>query len=399
MAKLKIHKCNPNGIDSICGTITHGQLTRTNSKVTCQRCLNMMPASKKTVTQSVSEQKVSAKQPLINRIALLIDASGSMQGLRNDAINVLNAQIDSIKNEAVKLNQQTFISIGKFNSDFNWICQNIDSRSIRPVTEQDYWTNGQTALIDAVDIAIAELDSQSQSIDLIKSDVSFLLITITDGQENDSRRNSVNDIAGKIRNKQGTDRWSFVFSVPRGGTHYIQTFFGVPAGNIKEWEQTSQGIQNLSVSTVVGTSGYFHARSIGKTATKSFYTTDLSNVSNRTLQANLDIMNDQFKKLQVPKECAIKSFVESEGLNFVKGNGFYELTKPEKVQDYKEILIMDKSTGRIYGGDQARKVLNMPTTTVCQVKPGNHMNFRIFIKSTSLNRILVRGTMLLYKIK
>ena len=70
-------------------------------------------------------------------------------------------------------------------------------------------------------------------------------------------------------------------------------------------------------------------------------------------------MNDQFKKLQVLKECSIKDFVESEGLNFIKGNGFYELTKPEKVQDYKEILIMNKQDGKIYGGDQARKVLQV----------------------------------------
>jgi hypothetical protein len=396
MAQLKVHKSGSNGYP-ICGTEKFQQTTKTNSKVTCQRCLNMIPASKKTVTQSVTQQSAPV-QPLINRIALLIDASGSMQGLRYDAINVLNAQIDSIKNEATKLNQQTFISIGKFESGFSWIHRNVDSRSISPITQNDYWTNGQTALIDAVDIAIDELDSQNQNQDFGK-DVSFLLITITDGQENASRRSSVNNIAGKIRNKQGTDHWSFVFSVPRGGSYFITTFFGVPIGNIKEWDQTSQGIQNLSVSTVVGTAGYFQQRSIGKTATKSFFTTDLSNISNRTLQANLDIMNDQFKKLQVPKECSIKDFVESEGLNFVKGNGFYELTKPEKVQDYKEILIMNKQDGKIYGGDQARRVLNMPTTTVCQVKPGNHMNFRIFIKSTSLNRILVRGTMLLYKIK
>jgi len=396
MSQLKWHKSDSDGYP-ICGQTQYTtNVTKTNSKVTCKRCLDRIPA-KKTVTQSVAQQNApQITKPLINRIALLIDASGSMQGLRYDAINVLNSQIDTIRNEAYKLNQQTFISIGKFSTGFEWICKDIESRMIHPIKANDYEPNGGTALIDAVDTALIELDHQASH---NTEDISFLLITITDGQENSSRISNAANIAKKIRDKQGTDRWSFVFSVPRGDSHYIQSFFGVPAGNITEWDQTKIGIQNLSVAANIGTSSYFHARSLGQTSTKSFFTTDMSKVSKSAIQANLDVMNNQFKKLQVMKECSIKDFVESEGLNFVKGNGFYELTKPEKVQDYKEILIMDKSNGKIYGGDQARQVLQMPSTTVCKVKPGNHMNYRIFIKSTSLNRILVRGTMLLYKVK
>jgi hypothetical protein len=41
------------------------------------------------------------------------------------------------------------------------------------------------------------------------------------------------------------------------------------------------------------------------------------------------------------------------------GRGFYEFTKPETVQKYKEIILMDKN-GDMFEGDYARELLNLP---------------------------------------
>ena len=51
----------------------------------------------------------------------------------------------------------------------------------------------------------------------------------------------------------------------------------------------------------------------------------------------------QLKEFEVPERISIKKFVEGIGFDFVKGNAFYQLTKKETIQDYKNIVAKRKS--------------------------------------------------------
>jgi hypothetical protein len=55
----------------------------------------------------------------------------------------------------------------------------------------------------------------------------------------------------------------------------------------------------------------------------------------------------------------IKDFVLKQGVKFKKGRGFYEFAKPETVQKYKEIVIMDKKSGEMFEGSHARTLLGI----------------------------------------
>jgi hypothetical protein len=56
---------------------------------------------------------------------------------------------------------------------------------------------------------------------------------------------------------------------------------------------------------------------------------------------------------------------------------------------------MVKGQKAVYMGEDARRMLGLPTSGVAKVRPGNHSSFDVFVQSTSLNRKLVRGTKLL----
>ncbi|KAI6172667.1 VWFA domain-containing protein [Aphelenchoides besseyi] len=56
----------------------------------------------------------------------------------------------------------------------------------------------------------------------------------------------------------------------------------------------------------------------------------------------------RFQVMEVDTKQPIKEFVRASGIPFEKGRGFYEFTKPETVQKYKEIIIMDKATGDLF---------------------------------------------------
>ena len=50
----------------------------------------------------------------------------------------------------------------------------------------------------------------------------------------------------------------------------------------------------------------------------------------------------RFQVLDVDERCDIRSFVQDNGLIFKPGRGFYEFTKPEKISDKKEVVLVDK---------------------------------------------------------
>lgn len=50
----------------------------------------------------------------------------------------------------------------------------------------------------------------------------------------------------------------------------------------------------------------------------------------------------RFQVLDVDEKCDIRSYVQKNGLIFKTGRGFYEFTKPEKISDKKEVVLLDK---------------------------------------------------------
>ena len=111
----------------------------------------------------------------------------------------------------------------------------------------------------------------------------------------------------------------------------------------------------------------------------------------------------RFQVMKVPENCVIRDFVESNGIVFKKGRGFYELTKHETVQQYKEVIMQDRVTGEMFTGAQVREKLGLkPQTRVGGVKESLSSRsthaFRVFVQSTSYNRKLIGGTTFLYEI-
>jgi hypothetical protein len=329
-----------------------------------------------------------------NYVALVVDESGSMQYLAGDAISAFNGVLETVKAKTFEQHQETLISLYKFSSRPERVYDSVGVSQASPLTHGSYRPAGQTALRDAVALAIADFSSRP---DAYRSDVSFLVIVVTDGQENNSiiPESHLRDM---IVAKQATDRWTFTFNMPPGAGHYA-TRFGVPAGNVREWEQTRRGMGETRVETEKGIGSYFEGRSRGATYSANFYdvTPDLSKLKSTAVKKALTDVKADFKVLQVQKEEVIKDRVEAQGLDYRVGDAYYQLTKRELVQPHKDVLLMEKGKSAIWGGAEARDLLGLPANAGAKVTPGNHANYDIFVQSTSTNRKLVRGTKLLVK--
>jgi hypothetical protein len=99
------------------------------------------------------------------------------------------------------------------------------------------------------------------------------------------------------------------------------------------------------------------------------------------------------------KDAPIADFVKANGLSFKIGRGFYEFTKPVEVQDHKEVILQEKTSGDMFTGKKARELLGLPEHGTVKIKPGDLGTYRAFIQSTSANRKLLGGTHFLYEIE
>lgn len=105
----------------------------------------------------------------------------------------------------------------------------------------------------------------------------------------------------------------------------------------------------------------------------------------------------RFQVLEVGTEkISIKQFAQDNGLTFKVGRGFYEFTKPEIISDKKEVVLMSKRTGDMFTGDEAARRVGAGGTG--RIKPSDLERWRVFVQSTSVNRVLVPHTGFLYEV-
>jgi len=246
-----------------------------------------------------------------------------------------------------------------------------------------------TPLWDSVNKAIETISSSSSEKDV------YLVMVITDGEENSSVTTAWT-LKQTIKSLQATDRWTFVFRVPVGSKQTLINL-GIPEGNIVEWEQTEKSLRASTEATVNATRSYFSAVAQGATSSQNFYT-NLNNVKPADLRRELNDITDKVHAEPVwdrDQGTQIRDFCQKTFGEFEAGKAYYQLSKKEKVQDYKKIIVKHKKKGKYYSGD-VRSMLGLPTFGEIKLSPGDHPDYEIYIESRSVNRKLVAHTKVLY---
>lgn len=329
-------------------------------------------------------------------VAILLDKSGSMDDFDKSAVvAAFNQRAEAVRDLAEQEGQHATVSLFTFSGRPHAAYVGADVQSLQTLRTSDYHPNGGTALMDCVDEAVDALRGLPGADD---EDTSFLVMVVTDGEDTTSRMGAT-AFKGLIFECERDGRWTVVFSMPKNHADIFSRTYGVPRGNCREWEQSNAGLKEDAVVTRQALGGYFAGRSRGMKKSTTFYVdTDLSKVTARQVKRTLDDLSGRFKAYTVGAEADIQEFVEARtGKSYVVGSTYYQLTKPEKVQPRKNVVIMEKGKTAVYGGDEARDMVGLPTDGVSHAKvtPGNHANFDIFVQSTSVNRKLVRGTRVL----
>lgn len=335
-----------------------------------------------------------------NYIGFVNDHSGSMQPIAQAAMKDYNNQIEAVKHAATTEMMDTVVSVvgvgvGNTGDETERQVTISNPHVLKPIT---HWpTNGGTPLYDGIGNMIELLSGLP---DADNPNVSFLVMITTDGEERHSKTKWQDDLylKSELARLQRNGRWTFVFRVPRGARAQVADL-GVPAGNIQEWDTTAKGMEESSKVATQAMTNFYSTRSAGGKATGGFFS-DAANVN----LAQLEDISSKVKLYQVPNEdiydgIQIRDFILGHvGLmQYLKGAAFYQLVKTEARVSYtKQVLIRERTTGKVFGGAEARKQIGLPSDRNARLHPGDHANYDIFIQSESINRKLPKGTGVLY---
>lgn len=143
----------------------------------------------------------------ITELVFILDRSGSMAGLENDTIGGFNSLIEKQK----KQDGKCYVSTVLFDHKAEVLHDRVDLEKINPITEQDYYVRGCTALLDALGGAIhhiGNIHKYARSEDVPEH---TMFVIMTDGCENASRRYSSDKVKAMIERQKNKYGWEFLF--------------------------------------------------------------------------------------------------------------------------------------------------------------------------------------------
>lgn len=353
----------------------------------------------------------------INHVVFVMDASSSMEHLTDQVIAVADNQMAYLAKRSTEMDQETRVTVYTFADTVKCLDEIYDRDALRlPSMKGHYRPYGWTALIDGAMTAMTDLAETPQKY----GDHAFLVYIVTDGLENASKRFNRSSLKTRLDTLPGN--WTVAVLVPDATAAFEAKGLGFAAGNVAVWDATSaRGVQEVGETIKAATDQFMAARATGTRSTTNLFDISGAVVNDASVKAaNLTPLSyKEYSLVPIPPAPGlvkpedwdvkhprtpwkahggrIDEFVQNvnEG-KYRVGQAFYQLTegKTEKIQPSKEIAVVDKVTDRVYTGDGARKLLNLPDMEV-RVKPSAADKYLIFVQSKSPNRKLVVGARLL----
>lgn len=143
----------------------------------------------------------------LTELVAVVDKSGSMGSVRNDAIGGFNVFLEAQK----KAEGEAKMTAVLFDTSFSFYAANADVQSVKNLDTESYVPNGGTALYDAVGKTIDEIGKKLAAMKEEDRPAKVIFAILTDGEENSSHSYSGVQVKEMIAKQRDTYKWDFVF--------------------------------------------------------------------------------------------------------------------------------------------------------------------------------------------
>lgn len=173
---------------------------------------------------------------MLTEIICIIDVSGSMNSIVNDAIGGFNSFIEAQK----KVKGEAKVSLVLFNNLVMPVYSEVDIRDVKELTKATYQPVGATALLDAVGKTVDEVGERLNKSK--KKPDKVVVAILTDGEENASTQFTLYDIREKITHQTNKYSWEFIFLAANQDAFLAGRKLNVPLCNTFSFDATSKGV-------------------------------------------------------------------------------------------------------------------------------------------------------------
>lgn len=140
----------------------------------------------------------------LTKIVFIIDRSGSMQSVKDDAIGGMNAFIEEQKQQE----GEATLSVYQFDDEYETLFEN---KSIQDAPQLDLRPRNMTALYDAIGKTINNVGSELAALEEAERPDKVLFVIITDGAENASQEFNSSQVKEMIAHQKEKYSWNFIF--------------------------------------------------------------------------------------------------------------------------------------------------------------------------------------------
>lgn len=143
----------------------------------------------------------------LTEIVFILDRSGSMSGLEKDTVGGFNSLIEKQKKEP----GEALVSAVLFDHLQEVLYDRVPLDRVEPMTEQQYFVRGCTALVDAIGGAIHHIGNVHKYAREEDRPGKTLFVITTDGMENASTRYSSDEVKKMVKRQTEKYGWEFLF--------------------------------------------------------------------------------------------------------------------------------------------------------------------------------------------
>ena len=185
----------------------------------------------------------------ITELVFILDKSGSMAGFEEDTVGGFNSMIERQR----KIEGKAYVSTVLFSNGSTVIHDRVDINDVKPLTLDDYYVGGGTALLDAIGEAMRHIGNVHKYARPEDVPERTAFIITTDGMENASFIHDSESVKAQIKQKSEKYGWEFIFLAANIDAIETAGNIGIRRERAMNYMQSHDGVsQNYSdVSRII----------------------------------------------------------------------------------------------------------------------------------------------------